>query len=113
LLRWGLVPSELPKAGGLEACAAAFTRLRPRRVFAPGFSKDGAAPHLLKQRPKGEPCRRKIGDRRAFSDATGTVFRAPICDRCGPAAVPSRPQTRLGQARAARISGWLTSQPLT
>jgi hypothetical protein len=71
----GSSPPELPKAGGLEACAAAFTRLRPRRVFAPGFSKDGAAPHLLKQRPKGEPCRRKIGDRRAFSDGTGTVFR--------------------------------------
>jgi hypothetical protein len=33
---------------GLEACAAALTRLRPRRVFAPGFSKDVAAPHLLK-----------------------------------------------------------------
>jgi hypothetical protein len=32
----------------LEACAAALTRLRPRRVFAPGFSKDVAAPHLLK-----------------------------------------------------------------
>lgn len=55
----------MPTSRGLEACAAAFTRLRPRRVFAPGLSRDGAEPHLLKQRPKGEPSRRKIGARPA------------------------------------------------